>query len=73
MAKSTKKVTTPTETPKPHAVRKTTTKNSTPTLPTADQIRARAFEIYLSRNGAPGDAAGDWAQAERQLTVESGL
>jgi len=34
---------------------------------TDEQIRARAFEIYLARNGASGDAASDWIQAEREL------
>lgn len=35
--------------------------------PSDEQIRARAYEIYLSRNGAPGDPGADWAQAEREL------
>lgn len=32
-----------------------------------DQIRERAFYIYLSRHGAPGDEFSDWIQAEREL------
>lgn len=33
-----------------------------------DQIRIRAYEIYLSRrSGTGGDAISDWAQAEREL------
>jgi hypothetical protein len=40
------------------------------TGPTEDQIRARAYEIYLRRNGEPGDPAADWAQAERELREE---
>ncbi len=34
---------------------------------TVDQIRARAYEIYESRRGGPGDPVADWAQAEREL------
>lgn len=47
--------------------RKTTTKATCVSMPTEDQIRARAYEIYLRRNGAPGDAHADWLQAEREL------
>lgn len=35
--------------------------------PTMDQIRARAYEIYLARGGRPGDSREDWLQAEREL------
>lgn len=35
--------------------------------PTDEDIRRRAHEIYLSRNGAPGDSKADWLQAEREL------
>ncbi len=35
--------------------------------PTSDQIQLRAYEIYLERHGAPGDALEDWVQAEREL------
>ncbi len=35
--------------------------------PTEDQIRQRAHAIYLSRNGAPGNAEVDWLQAEVEL------
>ena len=37
-------------------------------VPTADEIARRAYEIYLSRNGGPGDALRDWLEAERELT-----
>jgi len=30
-------------------------------------IERRAYEIYSSRNGAPGDATSDWLQAEREI------
>lgn len=35
-----------------------------------EQIRARAYDIYLSRGGAPGSEMEDWLQAERELTIE---
>jgi glycosyltransferase involved in cell wall biosynthesis len=36
------------------------------TLP-HDDVRRRAYEIYLARHGAPGDPVADWLQAEREL------
>lgn len=38
--------------------------------PTKQQIRDRAYFIYLARNGGPGDSGADWAQAERELREE---
>jgi hypothetical protein len=37
--------------------------------PTADQVRQRAYQIYLERTakGDRGDAAADWLRAEREL------
>lgn len=35
--------------------------------PTESEIRKRAHEIYLSRNGAAGSAVLDWLQAETEL------
>lgn len=37
--------------------------------PTEEEIRVRAYMIYLSRNGAPGDPVADWFQAERELNA----
>ena len=37
--------------------------------PTAEEIAHRAYEIYLSRGGVPGDDVEDWLQAERELTA----
>ena len=31
------------------------------------EVRARAYEIYLSRGGADGDPVADWLAAERQV------
>jgi hypothetical protein len=35
--------------------------------PTTEQIRNRAYEIYVSRGDAPGDELQDWLFAEREL------
>lgn len=40
--------------------------------PTEDEIRRRAYEIYLSRNGAPGNSEVDWLQAEVELRFREG-
>ncbi len=34
---------------------------------TDEQIRQRAYEIYLDRGAAPGFELDDWLQAEREL------
>jgi hypothetical protein len=38
--------------------------------PAADDIRRRAYEIYLERQvkGRPGTPESDWQQAERELS-----
>jgi hypothetical protein len=35
--------------------------------PSHEGIRRRAYEIYLERNGHPGDELEDWLRAEREL------
>jgi hypothetical protein len=35
--------------------------------PTTEQIAQRAYQIYLERNGAPGNPLEDWTRAEREL------
>lgn len=32
-----------------------------------DEIRRRAYELYLERNGSPGDEYQDWLSAEREV------
>jgi len=32
-----------------------------------EEIRRRAYEIYVERNGLPGDELDDWLRAEREL------
>jgi len=38
--------------------------------PTQDEVRKRAFEIYVRRGRQPGREKDDWAQAERELREE---
>jgi Protein of unknown function (DUF2934) len=35
--------------------------------PGREEIRRRAYEIFLARDGATGDAVSDWLQAKREL------
>jgi len=35
-----------------------------------DEIRGRAYELYLARGAQPGCELEDWLQAERELTAE---
>lgn len=32
-----------------------------------EEIRRRAYELYLQRNGSPGDEHQDWLIAEREI------
>ena len=42
-------------------------KNSSEALPLEEQVRQRAFEIYLQRGGQDGSDLDDWQQAEAEL------
>lgn len=44
-----------------------------PTVPTPDQIRARAYQIYVERGQTPGDPGADWLQAEQELRARMQL
>ena len=44
-----------------------------PTGPTDEQIRQRAYEIYLARGHAPGNPDWDWQQAELELRARLSL
>lgn len=75
MAKTTKtakKTTTGTTTKRAPASGKAVKKSAATIvmLPSEEQIRARAYEIFMRRNGAPGDADADWRQAEYELRQE---
>jgi hypothetical protein len=37
------------------------------TLVSHEEIRRRAYEIYVERGGLPGSELGDWLRAEREL------
>ncbi|MDN6888353.1 DUF2934 domain-containing protein [Variovorax sp. CAN2819] len=37
-----------------------------------EAIRQAAYEAYLRRNGAPGDATSDWLEAEAKVNQQSG-
>ena len=39
--------------------------------PAEEQIRARAYQFYLERGGAPGDPVADWIRAESELIGET--
>jgi Protein of unknown function (DUF2934) len=36
-----------------------------------EKIAMRAYEIYLERNGAPGNPLEDWVRAEREVMQKS--
>jgi len=40
---------------------------STHSTPNHDEIKRRAYEIYLERGGLPGQELEDWFQAEREI------
>jgi hypothetical protein len=44
---------------------------STKKLSPEQKIAQRAYEIYLERNGAPGNPLEDWVRAERELLEKS--
>ena len=39
--------------------------------PSEDEIRCRAYEIYVERGGTPGHELDDWIRAERELQGQS--
>lgn len=44
---------------------------STKRLTSKQKIELRAYEIYLERNGAPGNPLEDWVRAEREVLQKS--
>ena len=48
----------------PHGEPANTSAGDSPRL---EEIRIRAYEIYIERDGQPGDELSDWLQAEREL------
>jgi hypothetical protein len=45
-----------------------TEQNGTNERPDPERISARAYELYLARGGADGQAWDDWLAAERELS-----
>jgi hypothetical protein len=39
--------------------------------PRQEEIRYPAYEIYIARDGQPGDELSDWLQAERELEAKA--
>ena len=54
----------------PKRARATTAKSQPVAYLTDEQIRLRAYELYLQRDAAPGDPVADWLRAERELAAE---
>ena len=52
---------------KESAVQTDSAKTSEAESPREEQIRIRAYEIYIERGGQPGYDLDDWLQAEREL------
>lgn len=46
---------------------KGTTRQAGQPEPSDEEIRQRAYEIYLAKGGAPGNEVEDWLQAEHEL------
>src|SRR5580704_1569450 len=52
----------------------TSTKSKSPSAKKTSperKIELRAYEIYLERNGAPGNPLEDWVRAEREILQKS--
>jgi hypothetical protein len=49
------------------APRKTQPSSANPELNLDDEIRQRAYELFLERKGAAGDPAADWFVAEHEV------
>ena len=48
---------------------KTNIDSTTTVSPTHEEIRTRAYFLYLQRNGSSGDPQDDWFRAEQELTA----
>jgi len=51
------------------AAPKVKTPRAKKTAPPHEEIALRAYQIYLERNGAPGDPHSDWLRAEAELAA----
>lgn len=46
-----------------------TTSSTSPITPAPQDIRVRAYEIYVANGAQPGREVEDWVQAERELSA----
>ena len=46
-------------------------KTSPAAAPSAEEIRVRAYELYLERGGQDGNEVDDWVRAEKELRQRS--
>jgi hypothetical protein len=51
------------------AARSSRIQDRRPTGPTEEQIRFRAYDLYVERGRADGQDLEDWFQAEKELTA----
>lgn len=51
----------------PKRDRRASTRTLAPDYVSDEQIRRRAYELYLQRDAAPGDPLADWLRAEQEL------
>ncbi len=56
-----------TETDSVSARQAESSQTSAPDFARHEEIRIRAYEIYIERDGQPGDELSDWLQAERDV------
>ena len=49
------------------SVQRQADETSARSAPSDEEIRRRAYEIYLERGGLPGNEIDDWHRAEREL------
>lgn len=52
---------------RPTSVQRRTDETSAHSAASDEEIRHRAYEIYLERGDLPGDEIDDWLRAEREL------
>jgi len=53
----------------PHSILSPLASAATPATAERERIAARAYELYLARGGADGQAEEDWLAAERELVI----
>lgn len=69
MARTNAKTPTPAEKETAKVPSAPTAQNTARPGPAHEQIARRAYEIFLARDGQPGNPEQDWHQAERELRL----